>query len=101
MRREVKYKAGTILTDGKHLIKIGSAHRPTWTMENNHGSKWTEYTECVTYPKDLFINGIKTVQDKYSNSIPGLWFQEGYHLWSFFIIDKKLLNSDVLNKLNV
>lgn len=69
-----------------------------WSLDNNYGRKRTDYEYCSTYPKDLIINNILTIRkDFYRDGIPGLWFQEGYHLENFIPIDNKLINHKLFN----
>lgn len=99
MGKKIKYKSGTILTDGKNLIYLGKSNPPNWTPSNNHGHKDTDYVFCNTYPKRLRINGILVVNDKYIGYIPGLWFQPLYHLNHFRPIHRDLINTEIYKQL--
>lgn len=99
MGGERKYKSGTILTDGTSLIYLGLAWPKDWTPTNNYGRKQTDYSSCRTFPDNLFVNGIQTIRKDYSSEILGLWFQKGYHLYNFRPINKKLINTEILNGL--
>lgn len=101
MTKERVYKSGTILTDGESLIYLGLAWPKDWTPKNNYGRKRTDYSSCKTYPADLFVSGTRTIHSEYTAGIPGLWFQEGYHLEHFRPINKKLVNQLILKQLTL
>lgn len=94
-----KFKEGMYLTDGKNVIRVGYVQEPNWTPSNNYGRKEQLLTNCTTFPKGLAVDGILTVQEKYQNEIPSIWFQEGYHLSHFIGIKKELLSEEILKKL--
>ncbi len=93
------YKEGTILTDGTNLIYLRYLLKPDWTPSNNYGRKRAKYTFCKTYPNDLFINGIKTI-DQYGE-IDQLWLNDGYHLENFKPIDKGIISKEILKELTI
>ncbi len=92
--REIRHKSGTVLTDGKSFVYLGVALEPNWTSMNNYGRKRTVYIFCTTYPKDLLVSDTKILD--HHNRIDGLWLQEGYVLNNFKSINKKMINSDIL-----
>ena len=99
MRKERKFKQNTVLTDGKHFIYLGWVFERDWTPTNNYGRKHTDYWNCSTYPKNLYVNGCRVIITANLQQIPGLWFQKGYHLQYFIPISKRLIHPDILTKL--
>lgn len=98
MDKERTFKEDTYLTDGKTIIHIGYVSKIDWTPANNYGRKHTDYWNCSWYPYNGAYSG-KTLISLHGNDIPGLWFQEGYHLDNFHEIDKNILSEKVLNTL--
>lgn len=103
--KEVRYKSGTILTDGKGFIMIGYVREKNWSPKNVYGDKYDEYVSCTHYPaskpndpKGWYLNGDR-IYSGYSGHMPGLWLQKGYSLSKFRPIEKKLIHPDILKKL--
>ncbi len=96
-KKDREFKSGTILTDGKSFIFLGSALKRDWSYSNTYGRKRREYMLCKTYPKDLFVDGIKVIQS--GHYVYGLWLQEGHHLFGFIPIKKKLINPNITKHL--
>jgi hypothetical protein len=98
------FKDREILTDGKRFIRIGCVLNKNWSYENIYGRKNDEYRGCTAYPVPTDnrreVDGLLVFVDGYlSGNIPGLWFQEGYSLQNFIVIDERLISPEILKKL--
>ncbi len=94
-----RYKAGTILTDGKSFVCLTYVLKKDWTPSNDYGRKDDEYTGCTTYPKMLKVGGEHSFVNGFRGVITGVWLQDGNHLQDFRPIDKNLINPEILSKL--
>lgn len=100
MKSERHFEENTYLTDGESVIKIGDVLKPDWTPINNYGRKDYDYWFCSTYPDNLEVDGTRVIFEEYCKTIPGCWFQKGYHLRSFKPISKTLLHPKIIKHLN-
>lgn len=102
MMRDRKFKANQYLTDGESVIYIGEVRKPTWTPDNNYGTKDQSLIYCGTYPKELRTEGgALVIQKGFFREIHSLWLQEGYSLQHFKIINKSLLSEEVIESCNL
>ena len=94
--KEIVFKSGTLLTDGKSFIFLNWVREKDWTPSNNYGTKYAEYDFSV-YPRGLIVSGVYLGGWKYN--LPGMWLQKGEILEHFIEIKKDLVNPVILTAL--
>lgn len=88
LKKRKPFKNGDLVTDGESYIKIGYVIEPTWTQQNNYGSKEYEYCNCSFYKAE----GSKVWPFTRQNNICHSWFKEYGHLQDFRLVDPKFID---------